>query len=221
LAKLVIVGVGPGSEDYVTAAARKAVQQADSVLGSQRCIELMQSHIQGEAVVFTAKTLHDTLKQAAQSISNGKTVALLSVGDPGFSGLLHTALESGLFQTEDICVVPGVSSIQACAARLNIGWGDACMFTFHEGKQTQKDKEQLVACLKEGKTAIVLPDMRGFAPKDIAGYLIRKGINNKTAVFVCENLTLPNEKVLSTSLGGLGEQVFGSLCIMVIKGNLC
>jgi cobalt-precorrin-7 (C5)-methyltransferase len=184
-------------------------------------MDLMRGDIQGQAVVFTAKTLPDTLKQAAQAIADGKTVALLSVGDPGFSGLLHTALESGLFQTSDICVVPGVSSIQACAARLNLSWGDACLFTFHEGKQTQKDKQQLAVCLKDGRTAMVLPDMRGFSPKDIADYLIKNGVDSKTAVFVCENLTLPDEKVLTTNLGNLGGEAFGSLCIMVIKGNLC
>ncbi|MCW3998835.1 MAG: precorrin-6y C5,15-methyltransferase (decarboxylating) subunit CbiE [Candidatus Bathyarchaeota archaeon] len=220
MAKLVIVGVGPGSQDYVTAAARKAVQQADVVLGSQRTVELMHGDIQGEAVVFTAKTLYDTLKQAAQALKEDKNVALLSVGDPGFSGLLHTAVESGLFQPSDICVVPGISSIQACAARLNLSWQDAAIFTFHEGKQTQKDKQQLAACLKEGKTAMVLPDMRGFSPSDIAEYLIKEGLDSKTHVFICENLTLPDEKVLSTRLGDLGDQRFWPLCIMVIQDQV-
>jgi cobalt-precorrin-7 (C5)-methyltransferase len=217
LAKLVIVGVGPGSEDYVTLAARKAVRQADVVLGSKRTVELMHSDIQGEAVIFTAKTLHSALKNAAESIEGGKNVVLLSVGDPGFSGLLHTAMESGLFQKSDIRVVAGVSSIQACAARLNLSWENACLFTFHESKQTDEDKQRLLSCLREDKTAMVLPDMRGFTPKDIADYLIKAGLNKNTSVYICENLTLPNEEVVSASLSEMGGHVFGSLCIMVIK----
>ena len=47
-------------------------------------------------MVLTAKNLQGALKYAAESAKNGKNVALLSTGDPGFSGLLHTILESGL-----------------------------------------------------------------------------------------------------------------------------
>jgi cobalt-precorrin-7 (C5)-methyltransferase len=133
LAKLEIVGVGPGSPDYVTLAAKKAVQSADLIIGAQRSVALFSGEIKGETVVLTAENLQDLLKKAAELVKAGKTVVLLSTGDPGFSGLLHTVLESGLFQEKDICVIPGVSSIQACAARLNISWDNTRLFTFHEG----------------------------------------------------------------------------------------
>ena len=130
MAKINIVGVGPGSADYVTPAARKTVQQAEVVIGAQRSLNLFSSDIKGEIIVLTAKNLNDALKHAAESVKSGKNVALLSTGDPGFSGLLHTVLESGLFTTQQVNVVPGVSSIQACAARLNISWDNACLFHF-------------------------------------------------------------------------------------------
>ena len=132
MAKLNIVGVGPGSPDYVTPAARKTVQQAQVVIGAQRSLDLFTADIKGETMVLTAKNLNDALKYAVESVKKGKNVALLSTGDPGFSGLLHTVLESGLFNAAEINVVPGVSSIQACAARLNISWDNTCLFTFHE-----------------------------------------------------------------------------------------
>jgi cobalt-precorrin-7 (C5)-methyltransferase len=216
LAKLNIVGVGPGSADYVTPAAKKAVQQADVVVGSMRSIDLLRADIKGEAVVFTAKTLHDTLKHAAEALKSGKKVALLSVGDPGFSGLLHTVQECGLFQ-DNFEVIPGVSSVQACAACLKINWEGACLFTFHDGKVTAQDKKELLSCLKSGKTAIVLPDSKAFTPEIIADYLIKSGLDNKTPVYICENLTLPEEKVTSSSLGDMSVRSFGSLCIIVIK----
>ena len=117
MAKINIVGVGPGSPDYVTPLARKTVQQADLVIGAQRSLNIFKGEIKGETVVLTAKNLKTVLKLAAKSAEKKKTVALLSTGDPGFSGLLHTVLESGLFEAEDLNVVPGVSSIQVCAAK--------------------------------------------------------------------------------------------------------
>ena len=197
MAKLNIVGAGPGSPDYVTPAARKTVQHAEVVIGAQRSLNLFAEDIKGEIVVLTAKNLNSALKFAAESAQKGKNVVLLSTGDPGFSGLLQTVLESGLVTAEEINVVPGVSSIQACAARLSISWDDTCLFTFHEGNVTAEDKNHLVSCVKEGKNVMLLPDQRGFPPSQIASALLNAGVDKETAVFVCENLTLTMSKLPS------------------------
>lgn len=216
MAKINIVGAGPGSPDYVTPAAKKAVQQAQLVIGAQRSIALFTDDIKGESVVLTAKNLQDLLKQAAQSVKNGKDVALLSTGDPGFSGLLHTVKESGLFQESDIKVTPGVSSIQACAAHLNISWDNTRLFTFHDNV-SDDEKQKLVSAFQCGRTILLLPNSRGFAPKDIAALLLETGADKKTQVYICENITLENEKITSSTLEGIAGQTFGALCVMVIK----
>ncbi len=219
LAKLNIVGTGPGSPDYVTPAARKTVQQAEVIIGAQRSLNLFAEDIKGETMVLTAKNLNSALKFAVESAAKGKNVALLSTGDPGFSGLLRTVLKSNLVKAEEINVVPGVSSIQTCAARLGISWDDACLFTFHEGNVNTEEKNKLVSCLKKGREAILLPDSRAFPPSEIASFLLKAGLDKETPVFVCENLTLDNEKITSSSLKQVSEQAFESLCVMVIKGN--
>jgi cobalt-precorrin-7 (C5)-methyltransferase len=219
LGKLDIVGVGPGSADYVTPAARKAVQQAQLVIGAQRSINLFTGDIKGEKIALTAKSLAEILKEAAQAVKNGKNVALLSTGDPGFSGLLHTVQESGLFDIKEINVIPGVSSIQACAAKINHSWDNTRLFTFHEGQVSEDQKEKLVSAYQCGKTIILLPDAKSFAPKDIAALLIETGADKNIPVFVCENLTLESEKITSTTLEDLQGLTFGSLAVMVIKQN--
>ena len=220
LAKLNIVGVGPGSADYVTPAARKKVQQADVVIGAQRSLALFREDVKGETVVLTAKNLKDILKDASEAVKDDKNVVLLSTGDPGFSGLLHTVIETGMFTTQQIDVVPGVSSIQACAARLNISWDNARMFTFHEGNVADEQKEKLVSAFQCGRTILLLPDTRNFAPKDIASLLIGTGANKETQVYVCENISLETEKITQSTLGEVKEQTFGGLCVMVIKPNI-
>ena len=49
-------------------------------------------------MVLTAKNLNDLLKYAAESVKKGKNVALLSTGDPGFSGLLKSVLNTKLIE---------------------------------------------------------------------------------------------------------------------------
>jgi cobalt-precorrin-7 (C5)-methyltransferase len=216
LAKLNIVGVGPGSPDYVTPAARKTVQQNQLVIGAQRSLSLFIADIKGESIVLTAKNLKDVLMRAAEAVKGGKNVALLSTGDPGFSGLLHTVQESGLFDAAEINVVAGVSSIQACAARLNISWDNTRLFTFHD-EVGEDEKGKLVSAVQCGRTILLLPNSQGFAPKDIASFLIEVGTDKETPVYVCENVTLENEKITAATLGEVVGQSFGSLCVMVIK----
>jgi len=217
LAKLNIVGVGPGSTDFVTPAARKIVKEAQLVIGAQRSIALFNQEIKSEIIILTAKNLRDSLEKASEAVKTGRNVALLSTGDPGFSGLLHTALESKLFKLSDINVVPGVSSIQVCAARLNLNWHNVRLFTFHEGQVSNDKKEKLISAYQCGLTIMLLPDSKNFMPKDIAALLIQTGAEKQTTVYVCENLTLENEKITQTTLKQAQELTFGSLCVMVIK----
>ncbi|MCL2477302.1 precorrin-6y C5,15-methyltransferase (decarboxylating) subunit CbiE [Candidatus Bathycorpusculum sp.] len=217
MAKLDIVGIGPGSADYVTPAAKKAVQQADLVIGAQRSLALFLGEIRGEQVVLTAKNLQDSLKKAAQAVKENKKAALLSTGDPGFSGLLHTVLESGLFSAKDINVVPGVSSIQACAARLNISWDTARLFTFHGGEVSDEQKNKLTLAAQAKQTILLLPDQRNFTPQNIAAFLLKTGSDPKTQVYICENITLESEKITHTTIEEIASLNFGSLCVMVIK----
>jgi len=211
------VGIGPGSADYVTPAAKKAVQQADLVIGAQRSLALFLGEIRGEQVVLTAKNLQDSLKKAAQAVKENKKAALLSTGDPGFSGLLHTVLESELFSAKDINVVPGVSSIQACAARLNISWDTARLFTFHGGEVSDEQKNKLTLAAQAKQTILLLPDQRNFTPQNIAAFLLKTGSDPKTQVYICENITLESEKITHTTIEEIASLNFGSLCVMVIK----
>jgi cobalt-precorrin-7 (C5)-methyltransferase len=219
MAKLNIVGVGPGGADYVTAAARKTVAAAQIVIGAQRSLDLFKDDSHGETLSLTAKNLNDLLKYAVESAKKGKNVAVLSTGDPGFSGLLKSVLNTKLIEASEINVVPGVSAIQACAALLGLSWDEACLFTFHQGNVNAQRKAELVSCLKAGRDVMLLPDSKAFPPKEIAAYLIKAGFKPETPVVICENLTLNNERVTESSLVGVSGADFDALCVMVIKAK--
>jgi cobalt-precorrin-7 (C5)-methyltransferase len=219
MVKLNIVGVGPGSADYVTAAARKAVAQSEIVIGAQRSLDIFKDDIKGEAKPLTAKNINELLKYAVGSSKKGNNVTILSTGDPGFSGLLKSVMNTKLIETSEINVIPGISSIQTCAARLGISWDEACLFTYHQGNISSEKKAELAFCLKSGRDAMLLPDSKAFPPKEIAAYLIKAGFKAETPVFICENLTLSNEKVTESSLAGISAADFDPLCVMVIKAK--
>ncbi|HLB99818.1 MAG TPA: precorrin-6y C5,15-methyltransferase (decarboxylating) subunit CbiE [Candidatus Bathyarchaeia archaeon] len=218
MAKITIVGAGPGSPDYVTPIARKIVQKAQLVVGAERVLSLFKNDIKGETLKLTAKNLNEALQQCVDYAEEGKTVALLSTGDPGFSGLLRTFRNATKGKNVDVDVVPGVSSLQACAAKLAMTWDEIDLFSFHEGASLEK-KKQLLAAVKEGSDVVLLPNPKVFVPSNIAKFLIDKGIASDTPAFVCENLTLNNERVEKSTLKGVSGMTFRPLCVMVIRPN--
>ncbi|MDR2203312.1 MAG: precorrin-6y C5,15-methyltransferase (decarboxylating) subunit CbiE [Nitrososphaerota archaeon] len=219
MVKLDIVGTGPGSVDYVMPLARKIVSDAQIVIGAQRSLDLFNKDIPCETYVLTAKNLNELLKYAVESNRKGKAVVILSTGDPGFSGLLKTVLNTRLITLSEINVTPGISVIQVCAAKLGLSWDDACLFTFHQGNADVLKKTELIACLKAGKDIMLLPDAKAFAPKQIAAYLLDAGFSSDMVVFICENVTLSDERIVKSSLGSVSVLEFGTLCVMVIKAK--
>jgi cobalt-precorrin-7 (C5)-methyltransferase len=218
VAKLSVVGIGPGSPDYVTPAARRAVQAADIVMGAERSLKLLETDIRGEVIVLTAKNVTEMLNRAVKFVEKGKTVALLSTGDPGFSGLLGSILKYAQGRNVEVSVIPGVSSIQACAARLCMCWDEMSLFTFHKGTTVGK-MSQLLEALREGNDVMLLPEPKAFRPREIASFLLKSGLDKETPVFVCERLTLSGERVVESTLEQAATLDFDALCVMVIKVN--
>ena len=218
MGKLKLVGIGPGSPDYITPIARKTVQNAEIVIGAKRALSLFQDHIKGESLQLTAQNVKEGLKYGVKSAKAGKNVVILSTGDPGFSGLLGSLLNVAGKDVE-VDVIPGVSSIQICAARLRMRWDTTDLFSFHGGA-SDEEKMRLAEALKEGKTVILLPDNKSFSPPDIAKFLIDHGIDKETPVGVCENLTLRNERTVTSTLDGILKQNFDPLCVMTIGADI-
>jgi cobalt-precorrin-7 (C5)-methyltransferase len=205
--------MGPGSAEYITQIAKDSVQNAQIVIGAKRALELFSDFICGESLVLTAKNMKKGLQYGLDSAKE-KNVVIISTGDPGFSGLLGTIIKIA-GKPVDVEVIPGVSSVQVCAARLRIRWDTAVLLSFHSDV-TQEKKLTMVEALKKGKTVIALPDCNSFTPEKIAEFLISCGVDRRTSVSVCENLTLHNERIVKSSLVGVLGIQFDKLCIMVV-----
>lgn len=137
--KLYIVGTGPGGVEHITPYAQKAIKNSDVIVGYGTYLDLIQDLIKDKEIISTGMTKEvDRCKKAVELAESGKTVAVISGGDPGIyamAGLVfeivreeerkrgRTAAEtSGLqdFRTSgfSVEVIPGISALNACAARL-------------------------------------------------------------------------------------------------------
>jgi cobalt-precorrin-7 (C5)-methyltransferase len=97
-----------------------------------------------------------------------------------------------------------------------MSWDEMTLFTFHKGITAEK-KAQLAGAVKDGNDVMLLPDSKAFSPRGIASFLIKAGLDKETRVFVCERLTLDDEKVVESTLEEVSNRDFDALCVMVIK----
>lgn len=54
--KLLLVGFGPGAEEHLTFRARKAIEEAECIIGYRTYIELVRPLIQGKEIIQTGMT---------------------------------------------------------------------------------------------------------------------------------------------------------------------
>ena len=208
--KLYIVGIGPGSKEYLTLKAIRTVENVDIVVGSGRAVELFDNL--KNVIVFNVKDLISKLEESVDLVIGGSDVAVLSTGDPGFSGVLapirRISEEKGL-DLDNIVVVPGISSLQLAAARTRINWDDANIMTFH-GRENIED---ILDVINNGKKTIALPSRK---VKDMAKFLLDNGVDGEREVVVCERLSYSNEVVVKSTLKDISESEFSYMCILII-----
>ena len=180
--KIAIVGCGPGSIDYITLAAAKAVQNAEVLVGAKRLLELFGDS-KAEQIVVTGH-IEDVLDKI-QAACETRTVAVLVSGDPGIFSLTKTVNKR--FGRENCITIPAVSSLQMAFARIGLDWADAKIISAHH-KLPAIEKLSLD---DYGKIAILL------GHNDAMDWLIGlvKQMGADIDIFAFENLTLENENI--------------------------
>ena len=121
--KIMLVGIGPGSAAHMTARAREAIIEADTVIGYVTYIKLVADLLDGKEVIRKSMTEElDRAVTALEAARQGKKVALISSGDAGVYGMAGPTYEV-LFQagwTPDdpvqVEIIPGASALNSCAA---------------------------------------------------------------------------------------------------------
>jgi cobalt-precorrin 5A hydrolase/precorrin-3B C17-methyltransferase len=122
--RLFVVGIGPGTPEWRSPQASAAVAASSDLVGYGMYLDLL-----GPAAA--AKSRHESAlgaeearaRKALELAAEGKTVSLVCSGDPGIYALATLVFE--LLDREkrtdwnrvEVCVVPGISALQAAAAR--------------------------------------------------------------------------------------------------------
>jgi precorrin-6y C5,15-methyltransferase (decarboxylating) CbiE subunit len=200
--KILIVGCGPGSPEYVTPAAVDACLRADVLLGSKRILDLFDD-TGAERIEFTTDTMA-AIKEI-ETRRTDKSVAALVSGDPGVFSLGGIIVKH--FGREACEVIPGISSVQLAFSRIGLDWADSCILSAHH----EKPHKRFAQGLEPDKIAILSGNAESL--KWIAELL--ESVTYEKTVFVCENLGLENEKVFRIDEDALQSGKFSSKTIII------
>ena len=113
-----VVGLGPGRKEEMTGRALAALERCDTILGYRAYIDLVRR-------IFPDKDLRaspmkaevERCREALELALSGRTVGLVSSGDPGVYGMAGLMLEVAAGRV-DVEVVPGVTAANSAAALL-------------------------------------------------------------------------------------------------------
>ena len=205
--RLIIVGIGPGSPDYILPAAQRAITQAEVLVGGRRALD---SFARPDQLTYAVGGDMAGLLQFLREQVAARDVVVMVSGDPGYFSLLETLRRH--FPAERLQVIPGLSSFQVAFARIGLPWQNARVLSAHG-----REPEPAALAYTEGAILSFLTDGKN-NPARIAGWLLEKGWPGQAEVWLCKNLSYENETILSVPLADAPQVRAFDSCVMVVKG---
>ena len=137
MGKIIVAGIGPGSNDDITPAVLKAVGEADAVVGYKYYFQFVEPFVKDgcECIDTGMKHERERAEQAFQLAEQGKTVVVISSGDAGIYGMTPLIYEMQRERRSDVTVesLPGISAFQKAASLLGAPVGhDFCVISLSD-----------------------------------------------------------------------------------------
>ncbi len=205
-----IAGLGPGPAHWMTPEAAAAIAQASDIVGYAPYLDRLslrddqRRHPSGNRVEI------DRARLALGLAAEGRKVALVSGGDPGIFAMaaaVFEALEAGepAWRALAIEVAPGLSAMQAAAARLGAPLGhDFCAISLSDNLKSWDVLARRLGAAADGDFVIALYNPASQArPTRIfeAFDLLRQRKSAATPVAFARAVGRADERIVLTDLG--------------------
>ncbi|MFL6489140.1 MAG: precorrin-6y C5,15-methyltransferase (decarboxylating) subunit CbiE [Nitrososphaera sp.] len=224
--KLFIVGVGPGSPKYLTDIAKEAIAKSHYIIGYNYTLSTIEGIIdksRQQVFQITMRTQENVYQDIYAKMKDDECCTVPFTGDANFSEseVVDRLLE--IFGSDNVEMIPGISSIQVAAARAHIPTDKAFVVTFHVTNNIEPKKKEMLQAVREGRSLILLPRpwprdrSRHFMQSEIAKFLREGGIDTtKLKVWVYEHLTTDKETTCRGMVIDLEGKEFSDLSAMVV-----
>lgn len=177
-----IVGIGPGSKEYILPKAIDILKKSKYIVGFSRGIyslENMEDIAGDRIVVKSLKEIIDFIK----SMKSNENISIIASGDPTFYGV-GEYIKNNFTGTLEI--IPGISSFQYLTCKLGKSWSKAYTGSLH-GRE-----DDFINKIKEYDTSIWLTDNIN-NPSKLCKKIVESEVNCN--VIIGENLSYEDEVI--------------------------
>ena len=228
---LFVVGIGPGQEGWRSPEVSRMIGEASDLVGYSLYLDLV-------ADISAGKTRHDydlgkeedRVRHAMELAGEGREVALVCSGDAGIyamATLVFELLEKGNLSDSakriGIAVSPGISALQAAAARAGAPLGhDFCTISLSDLLTPWGAIQKRVKAAAEGDFVIAFYNPVSKRRRTQLSYARDVLLEHRpadTPVILASNLGRPEEKVRVVPLSGLQVDDVDMLTVVVVGSS--
>lgn len=228
---LFVVGIGPGSEAWRSPEVSRMVEASSDLVGYSLYLDLLGSLTSG-------KIRHDfdlgkeeaRVVHAMELAGEGKTVALVCSGDAGIYAMATLVFElfdkggvSDVARRIEVQVSPGISALQAAAARIGAPLGhDFCTISLSDLLTPWEHIQRRVKAAGEGDFVIAFYNPVSMKRRTQLAYARDQLLTYRpadTPVILATNLGRPGELVRVVPLGSLDVDEVDMLTVVVVGSS--
>ncbi|MFC5998551.1 precorrin-2 C(20)-methyltransferase [Quadrisphaera sp. GCM10027208] len=225
-AELLVVGLGPGPDGWLTPEASAALAQVDHVVGYGPYLDRVPQrsgltrHASGNTVEL------DRARHALDLARAGERVAVVSGGDPGVFGMaaaVFEAAEDPAYADVAVRVLPGVSAVQAVAARAGAPIGaDFAVVSLSDRLKpwTVVERRLRAVAAADLVLAIYNPASRSRTHQvATAQRVLLEHRRPDTVVVVGRDVGRAQESLTVTTLAGLDPATIDMRCLLIVGAD--
>jgi precorrin-3B C17-methyltransferase len=225
--RLMVIGLGPGDDRYLTQEAADALQEAEALYGYGPYLEQVPRR-DGQARHPSDNREEGARAEAAlRHAAGGAKVAIVSGGDPGVFAMAASVLEAidtgpEAWRTLDVAIMPGITAMLAVAARAGAPLGhDFCAISLSDNlKPWELIERRLNAAASAGFVIALYNPVSRARPWQLAkAFGILAGhLPGATPVVLGRAVGRSDEGVTITTLAAAGD-IAADMATLVIVGS--
>lgn len=223
--KIYVVGIGPGNREQMSLMALRAIDESEAIIGYKTYIKLIDDLVDDKEIISTGmKKEIERCELTIDEAEKGKTVSIVSSGDPGVYGMAGAILElvNKRKSNVEVEIVPGITAANAAASALGSPlMHDYAVISLSDLLTDWEVIKKRVKCAAEGDFIIALynPRSKGRVHQiEETRNIILNYRDSSTTVGIVRNAKRDGEEVIITNLGDMLDHNI-DMFTMVIIGN--
>ena len=224
---LAVVGLGPAGAEWLTPEAAAVLTEADDVVGYAPYVARVPERPGQRRHASDNRVELERARHALELAAAGARVAVVSSGDPGIfamaSAVLEALEEDPALAHVDVRVVPGLSAMQAAAARVGAPLGhDFCVISLSDQLKPWDAIERRLDAAGAGDFALALYNPASRTRREQlarAREVLLRHRAPDTPVVVARAVGAPEEAVTVTTLGALELDLVDMRTLLIVGSS--